>query len=455
MAAYRQALALKQDHPEAHMNLGVALMEQGKSTDAIEQYDRALKLRPDFAEAHMNLAIALQKGGRSEEAVPHYERALALRPTYVAALMNFGHALLELSRLDDALARYEQALVVRSGNTGSHLLGASPLDSVRKGSNATRALQPLEEQCFMSLVRVNCWRSGARHWAELCAIALAQGGLLPPSRYELLVRAAIGQWIADDRAGLVRTLDQAQAISTAIGASTSRDVKNSRAYEKYLGNLLPHAAEKVVAPDESVPALPVIGDSHCLAYHGVAAMLDGRRHVANARLVMGCKAWHLSNSRPNLYKWLFAQLLDQVPENSPAICCFGEIDCRLDEGILSHYRKVGGDLETMIAGQVDAYVAHIGQAAVPRRIAPLFMNVPAPHLDLLDPQHPEVSSADKALLIDIVRMFNRSLAVAAARGGYRVIDLFQLSAGPQGRASGERHIDDFHLKPDSLSLALS
>ena len=75
--------------------------------------------------------------------------------------------------------------------------------------------------------------------------------------------------------------------------------------------------------------------------------------------------------------------------------------------------------------------------------------------DLLGPQHPDISNSDKALLLDIVKVFNRCLAQAATPRGYRVIDVFTLSAGPDGKASGERHIDDFHLKPDSLTLALS
>jgi hypothetical protein len=35
-----------------------------------------------------------------------------------------------------------------------------------------------------------------------------------------------------------------------------------------------------------------------------------------------------------------------------------------------------------------------------------------------------------------------------------MIDVFAISAGPDGKASGEQHIDEYHLKPDALDLAL-
>jgi hypothetical protein len=35
-----------------------------------------------------------------------------------------------------------------------------------------------------------------------------------------------------------------------------------------------------------------------------------------------------------------------------------------------------------------------------------------------------------------------------------MIDVFAISAGPDGKASGKQHIDDFHLKPEALGLAL-
>jgi hypothetical protein len=51
-------------------------------------------------------------------------------------------------------------------------------------------------------------------------------------------------------------------------------------------------------------------------------------------------------------------------------------------------------------------------------------------------------------------MFNMCLRRAAEQHGFRMIDVFAVSAGPDGRASGEQHVDPYHLKPEALALAL-
>src|SRR5215472_9095216 len=333
---YRRALELRPDYPEAHVNLGVALMEQDKSNEAATHYRKALALNPNFPEALMNLAIVLQHRGDFTQAVAHYRRALELRPHYAVAHFNLGNALLERGNLIEALARYQHALALTAGAPPpTH--GLTPIESVRQAVNRTRALYPSEEPCFMNLVRANCWRTPAQDWRMLCGAALEQAKLSEPSRFELLVRTGISQWIGDDRTAQAETLRAGGETSAAIGSNRSREIKNSRAYANFLATLSRHA--ETAGPDASnagAPEVAVVGDSHALSFHGIGIDLAGTSHRAAAHLVMRCKAWHLASPEPNLYKWRFSVILDATPENSPVICCFGEIDCRLDEGILPY-----------------------------------------------------------------------------------------------------------------------
>jgi Flp pilus assembly protein TadD len=456
MTLYRQALTLRPGYAEAHMNLGAALMEQGDAGEAVAQYRLALAINPDFAEAHTNLGIALQARHKLDEAVAHHRRALALRPRYAAAHVNLGNALLEQSKLEQARAHFEASLAGTA--PGAVVPGAgSPLESVTRATDPTRALNPVQERGFMNLVRVNCWRSSVADWGALCDVALAQEGLVAASRFELLVRKAIQQWVTGDLQGMANTLTQTSVVSGLIGPTRSKDVKNSRAYEKFLRALLSYAMQRPQAypPGNGQPVLPVVGNSHCLCFSGLALRLDDVTYTTRAHLVMGCKAWHLGNERPTLYKWLFDSILDRLPPRSTAICAFGEIDCRYDEGIFPYFRKTGGDLAQLIAGQVEGFMRHVAAAAARREMRLLFLGVPAPHLDLLRLQHPAMTQADAALLISIVQNFNLSLERSAAASGHRYIDLYRISAGPEGKASGDMHIDDFHLRPDALGLALS
>ena len=451
---YRRALELKPDYAEAHLNLGVALMEQGKEAEAVDHYRHALSVNPRFPEALMNLAIVLQHRGEFEEAVGHYRRALELRPNYAVAHFNLGNALLERGNLNEALARYQHALAITAG-AAPPTRALAPMESVRQAVNRARALYPGEEPCFMNLVRANCWRTPAQDWRMLCAAALEQANLSEPSRLELLVRTGIGQWIGHDRAGLPDTLRAASAVSEAIGPTRSREIKNSRAYANFLANLSRHA--ETAGPGASsagAPEVAVVGDSHALSFHGLGVDLDGTPHRAAAHLVMGCKAWHLASPQPNLYKWRLSAILDGTPENSHLICCFGEIDCRLDEGILPYYRRTGGDLEQLISDEASRYVAYLAVAATPRRLKPILVGVPAPHIDAVAAELVDITADDKSLLIDIVKVFNMCLRRVADQHGVRMIDVFAVSAGPDGKASGEQHVDPYHLKPEALALAL-
>ena len=448
---YRRALELKPDYAEAHLNLGVALMEQGKLGEAADHYRRALSVNANFPEALMNLAIVLQHRGDFAHAIAHYRRALELRPNYAVAHFNLGNALLERGNLAEALARYQHALALTAG-AAPPTRALAPIDSVRQAINRTRPLYPGEEPCFMNLVRANCWRTPAQDWHMLCTAALEQTNLSQPSRFELLVRTGISQWLADERNALTDTLRAAGEASAAIGPSRSREIKNSRAYANFLANLSRHAGAG--ASDAALPQLAVVGDSHCLSFHGVGISLDGNSYRTGAHLVMGCKAWHLASAEPNLYKWRLSAVLDGVAENSPVICCFGEIDCRLDEGILPYYHRTGGNLEQLIEDETSRYVAYIAVAATPRRLKPILLGVPAPHLDALAAEHLDMDPDDKSLLVDIVKMFNMYLRRAANDQGLRVIDVFAVSAGSDGKASGEQHVDPYHLKPEALDLAL-
>ena len=64
MAAYRRAVAIKPDFPEAHYNLGNALVKLAKTDEAVATYRRAIAIKPDYADAHDALATALKDANK-------------------------------------------------------------------------------------------------------------------------------------------------------------------------------------------------------------------------------------------------------------------------------------------------------------------------------------------------------------------------------------------------------
>ena len=55
ISAFRKALSIRPDYPEAHNNIGVTFNEQGKQTEAIKAFKKAVALKPDFSEADNNI----------------------------------------------------------------------------------------------------------------------------------------------------------------------------------------------------------------------------------------------------------------------------------------------------------------------------------------------------------------------------------------------------------------
>jgi serine/threonine-protein kinase len=74
IAAYRTAIRLKKDLPEALYNLGIALKDRGQLDDAIAEYRKAIALKPDYAQAHCNLGHALRQQGEFRKALEQLRR---------------------------------------------------------------------------------------------------------------------------------------------------------------------------------------------------------------------------------------------------------------------------------------------------------------------------------------------------------------------------------------------
>ena len=66
--AFRSAIKMRPDFPDAWNELGFALRQQGRYGEALAAYREALRLRPDFPEALEYMGEAYVKMGQLEEA---------------------------------------------------------------------------------------------------------------------------------------------------------------------------------------------------------------------------------------------------------------------------------------------------------------------------------------------------------------------------------------------------
>ena len=117
---FEQALKIKPDDPYAHNNFGNALMTAGRMSEAVEQLQQALKVKPDYAEARNNLGAALVRSGSMSEGIEQLEQALSIKPDYAEAHYNAGIAFLRTGRVSEAIGQLGQALKIKPNYAEAH-----------------------------------------------------------------------------------------------------------------------------------------------------------------------------------------------------------------------------------------------------------------------------------------------------------------------------------------------
>lgn len=117
---YSEAVRISPEYTEAYSNLGIALNSIGRLDEAIEYYYKALQRNPDFVEAHYNLAITLAAQGQLDEAINHYVATLNLNPDHAKAHNNIGVVLIKKGKIEEAIAHFQEALRIKPDYSGAN-----------------------------------------------------------------------------------------------------------------------------------------------------------------------------------------------------------------------------------------------------------------------------------------------------------------------------------------------
>jgi tetratricopeptide (TPR) repeat protein len=118
----RQALKYRPAYPEAMHLLGVALAAHGERAAAIDQFNQALRLRPKYAEAHLDLGMAYAADMQTDRAIAEFRQALAARPRYAEAHERLAKCFFEQGKPTDALPELKAALAINPDLADAHYL---------------------------------------------------------------------------------------------------------------------------------------------------------------------------------------------------------------------------------------------------------------------------------------------------------------------------------------------
>jgi len=89
-----------------HYNVGLALSDAGKYSDALPEFQKAVALRTDFAEAYNMIGFTYRKLGKLNLSLRNYEKALKIRPDFPEAYEYLGETYLAADDLAQAMKDY-------------------------------------------------------------------------------------------------------------------------------------------------------------------------------------------------------------------------------------------------------------------------------------------------------------------------------------------------------------
>jgi protein O-GlcNAc transferase len=119
-AEYRRAAELMPDFAEAHLNLGLTLLDAKDFAGAAIALQRAAELMPDKARPKYLAGLALERSGNFTGAIAQYESAAKLDPNNFDISLHWGVCLLRADRAEDAEKQLRQAVALRADSEPAH-----------------------------------------------------------------------------------------------------------------------------------------------------------------------------------------------------------------------------------------------------------------------------------------------------------------------------------------------
>lgn len=137
---FKTALRLDPANAQVSFSIGQLLGETGNMAESAQWFRRALKIKPDFPEAHYNLGLALMAGtGGSPDwtdAITQFRAVTALQPNNAAALEKTALCFLGSGHFNSAAHALRSVLQLRPNSAQAHFEMGQALQSLGKTSQA-------------------------------------------------------------------------------------------------------------------------------------------------------------------------------------------------------------------------------------------------------------------------------------------------------------------------------
>ncbi len=214
-AHFEQALAIDANFAAAHEHLGITLLAEHRTSEAIQELTTASRLSPQSGAAQMELGRALIAAGRDEEAIPVLRRAVELAPDFVEAKNQLALALQGTGQEQESIPLFQQVVAAQPKNAGALNNLALALVQTGKSKEAIPLYQrALAETPNDPLIHQDLGVAYLQQSDLEDAIREFRTGLkLSPDAYELHYNLGLALKLKDDVPGAAAELEQAARLN--------------------------------------------------------------------------------------------------------------------------------------------------------------------------------------------------------------------------------------------------
>ena len=391
--SYKRAIALQASSFDARYNFGLLLSDIGEWRQAISQYAAAIELNAEFSEGYHQLGLAYIKVNEEAIAEQMLRRAIQLDISSVGASVSLASLLRDSGREIEAnstlmkahrhnpkLTTLTVALADSFSYLGEYLKAVSHYEAAIKQDSPPIGAFNNFANCLMKLGRltdaVAVYNRGLKHFEtkdELLLNLAMTHDYLNESKLAIFYLKQAANADNEDvslTAKIYLALfyyleNRIQSVKDLLEQSTDIEDKYSAALRPFLTyrRLLTRLVPLINVGEQSISTIKgrsifIVGESHSLSAHGAQVCIDKQQYVCKALLVMGCKQWHLSSPTENQFKSKIRALTKEIPKGATVIYMLGEIDCRLDTGILPYSErhpelKISEIVQKTITGYLD------------------------------------------------------------------------------------------------------
>ena len=440
---FKKAITIKPDFYQAYNNLGLLMSKIKKLGDAVKCYQKALQINPNFASAHNNIGNISKKLDRFEEAETSYKKAIKIEPNLLLANFNLGTTLKHLNRLDEAETTYKKAIEIDPNyvdtynNLGGVLFELGKLEEAEECFKKAIALKPDNPEYLVNFSMVLDYLNKS----DEAKLQLEKIPRLLADKHSLRgkINLAIYKFLEDDFTLSKKYLSESSEVMQIFVP----ELENYRIYHGYLTKILSSLQDKPSNIDEKIY---VIGDSHALVSHGISVPLSKNNFLCKSILIMGCTQWELGNSSKNKYKIKFENTIRSLPKSSKILLSIGEIDCRLNYGIIKHNDKYPKKNRLdLVKFTIENYLNYIHKINSLYQHKITIQGVPAPNVNQINSSKEKIKE-----LQDLINNFNIVLKDKSIEMGFSFLDLYALTSNSDGSSNKIWHIDTHHLSRKAM-----